>query len=245
MRNQKAAIFNSILDTFENDDIRKLTELMIEDIPGYFYDIGASSTGKYHPKYALGDLGLTRHTVALVRIMNHIFALEHIQDRFDSRNRDLLRMSGIMHDSRKSGNDGSRFTVFDHPLLAAEAISRFKGVVESVTDDEIELAARACESHMGQWNTNKRNTTVLPKPQGKYEELLHLCDYLASRKDIEILFENFESVTKIEDYKFTFGKYKGQLLVDIAKANRGYLEWMSGNLKMQEPLKSFVQELLA
>lgn len=45
MKNNKATIFNVILDTFENEDIKELTVKMIDDIPDYFFDIGASSTG--------------------------------------------------------------------------------------------------------------------------------------------------------------------------------------------------------
>ena len=250
MKNKKAEIFNSVVETFENTDIKELVVKMIDDIPDYFFDVGASSTGKYHPQYALGDLGLARHTVALCKFMNHMFMIEQTQNIFNSRERDMLRLAGIMHDSRKSGeaDNKSRFTVFNHPLLAADAIRRFKGVVSTVTDDEIELAAKACESHMGQWNTDKRSSVILPKPSDKYGELLHLCDYLASRKDIEVLFNDSEkakSDVKLEDYKFTFGKYKGQLITDVAKDHKDYLEWMNSNMNMQEPLKTFVSQLLA
>ncbi len=249
MKNSKATIFNVVLDTFENEDIKELAVLMVDDMPDYYFDIGASSTGKYHPQYALGDLGLARHTVALCKFMNHMFTIEQNQSKYTSRERDMLRLAGIMHDSRKSGeaDNKSRFTVFDHPILAANAMRKFKGVVSTVSDEEIELAATACESHMGQWNTDKRSSVVLPKPSDKYSELLHLCDYLASRKDIEVIFDNMpieKPEEKLEDYRFTFGKYKGQLLTDVFKEHRDYLEWMNGNLNMQEPLKTFVHTLL-
>lgn len=37
MKNNKAAIFNVILGTFENEDIKELTVKMIDDIPDYFF----------------------------------------------------------------------------------------------------------------------------------------------------------------------------------------------------------------
>ena len=55
------------LRTIENDDLRILAGEMIKTIPEYWYHVGASSTGKYHPEYSLGEGGLMRHTVALVR----------------------------------------------------------------------------------------------------------------------------------------------------------------------------------
>ena len=60
------------LRTIENDDLRILAEEMIKTIPEYWYHVGASSTGKYHPKYSLGEGGLMRHTVALVRILKRV-----------------------------------------------------------------------------------------------------------------------------------------------------------------------------
>lgn len=48
MRNEKSKIFDPLLDTFENDDIKNFENECIETIPNYFWDVGASSTGKYH-----------------------------------------------------------------------------------------------------------------------------------------------------------------------------------------------------
>ena len=67
--NSKSSIFDSILNTIESEDIRKFAKRCIGTIPDYFWNVGASSTGKYHPQYALGDLGLARHTCALVRFL--------------------------------------------------------------------------------------------------------------------------------------------------------------------------------
>ena len=83
--NNKSSIFNPILDTIVSEDIRKFAERCIETIPNYFWDVGASSTGKYHPQYALGDLGLARHTCALVRFMNHIFEVDCFVKNFTQR----------------------------------------------------------------------------------------------------------------------------------------------------------------
>lgn len=184
MRNEKSKIFDSLLDTFENDDIKNFANECIETIPNYFWDVGASSTGKYHPRYALGDLGLARHTCALVRFLNHILNIDCYKNDFTSRERDLLRVAGIMHDSRKSGDDEdyarNKFTRFEHPLLAANEI---RTIIGFIPEEEVEFVANAIESHMGQWNTDKRSKTVLPLPENKYQKILHLADYLASRKD--------------------------------------------------------------
>lgn len=251
--NSKSKIFDSLIESFENDDLREYAKGLIETIPNYFWDVGASSTGKYHPQYALGDLGLARHTCALVRIMNHILNLDCVQEDFNSRERDLLRIAGIMHDTRKSGNDDdykkSKYTRFEHPLLAAQVIRNTVGI----SAEEIELIANTIESHMGQWNTDKRSSVTLPTPKNKYQKLLHICDYLASRKDIEVMFtgefaKESSAQTpevKMEEYVMPFGKYKGELLINIAKDHKDYLEWMNAKLDMKEPMNSFVKKLLA
>ncbi len=43
MRNEKSKIFDSLLDTFENDDIKNFANECIETIPNYFWDVGASA----------------------------------------------------------------------------------------------------------------------------------------------------------------------------------------------------------
>ena len=132
MKNENAKIFDSILNTIENEDIRYFAEQCIETIPDYFWEVGASSTGKYHPQYALGDLGLARHTCALVRFLNHILSVDCFGNKFTSREKDLMRVAGMMHDTRKSGDDEAyaknKFTKFDHPLLAANEIRTLIGL---------------------------------------------------------------------------------------------------------------------
>lgn len=157
MRNEKSKIFNSLLDTFENEDIKNFANECIETIPNYFWEVGASSTGKYHPQYALGEFGLARHTCALVRFLNHILSIDCYKNDFTSRERDLLRLAGIMHDSRKSGDDEdyarNKFTRFEHPLLAANEI---RTIIGFIPEEEVEFVANVIESHMGQWNTDKK-----------------------------------------------------------------------------------------
>lgn len=65
-------MLEEIINTIENEDLKELANELIKTIPDYWYHVGASSTGKYHPAYALGEGGLMRHTIALCKIMNYI-----------------------------------------------------------------------------------------------------------------------------------------------------------------------------
>lgn len=245
MKNEKSKIFDSLLDTFENEDIKNFAKECIETIPTYFFNVGASSTGKYHPQYALGDLGLARHTCALVRFLNHILTVDCYKNDFTSRERDLLRVAGIMHDSRKSGDDEdyakSKFTKFEHPILAANEV---RTVIGFIPEEEIELVANMIESHMGQWNTDKRSKTVLPTPEDKYQKLLHLADYLASRKDVEVLFSEEEKAAPpdINSYVLNFGKHQGKTLPEIKMCDPGWIKWAKENLT-KEPVRSLLSQM--
>ena len=134
----KSELFKNELKTITSDDIRDFAKVVLDDAPDYFFKVAASSTGKYHPAYALGDGGLMRHTKAVLRIYNYIIGLEQYQNQFDERWIDLGRVACLAHDIQKSGTaetyeekakDGKKvFTVFNHPLLAAEYIRNYKGL---------------------------------------------------------------------------------------------------------------------
>lgn len=245
--NSKSSIFNSILDTIESEDIRKFAERCIQTIPDYFWDVGASSTGRYHPQYALGDLGLARHTCALVRFLNHIFAVKCFGENFTQREKDLMRVAGMMHDSRKSGSNEdfqkNKYTKFNHPLLAGDVIRNLRG--HELADDEVEMIATTIESHMGEWNTDKRSSTVLPLPTNKFQKILHLADYLASRKDIEVLFNGYETSNTtplLDTYILTFGKHSGEKLTDVVHTDPSYISWAKENIT-REPLRTLLTKI--
>ena len=240
-------IFNEVLETFENNDIKDFAIKVIDNAPEYWHSVAASSSGKYHPQYALGNGGLVRHTLALVRILNHMFNVESVSNQFTSRERDLLRVAGIAHDMMKSGTqedyEKSKWTKFDHPLLAAKMVYNMDGL----TQGERKFIAMAISSHMGQWNTDKRSDIILPTPTDKYQIILHLADYLASRKDIEIKFDNLpeaepQPLPDINTWVVKFGKYKdaGLTIPELAEKDPRYFQWLKENVSI-EPAKSLIK----
>lgn len=241
-------LFDDILKTFENEDIKEFAKKCIDAAPDYFYHVGASSTGKYHPQYALGEGGLVRHTLALLKLLNHMFNVESINQKFTSRERDLLRTAGIVHDMWKSGTQEEYeqipYTKFDHPLRAAKFVWNMNGLSE----EERKYCSMAISSHMGQWNTDKRNPgTILPKPETDAQIILHLADYLASRKDIEMKFNSNEqedySNVDINTWPINFGKYKGMTLIEINEKYPYYIQWLKKEGVEKEPCKTLIEKL--
>ena len=48
-------LFEVELTYLKSDRIKKACLEMTKLLPDYFYEVPASSTGKYHPSYSLGD----------------------------------------------------------------------------------------------------------------------------------------------------------------------------------------------
>jgi uncharacterized protein (DUF3820 family) len=247
MTEQQNNMVAPILATIVNDDIREFAKVLIEGLPNYIWEVGASSTGKYNPTYSLGQGGLMRHQIAVVRFLNYFFELEQYNTKFTSREMDLMRVAGLVHDGMKSGSqfdyDLSKYTKFDHPIRMANEILSYDG--QYLNHDELEFIAHCVESHMGQWSTDKRSSTILPKPLDEYQHFVHLADYLASRKDLTMAFEGHEqpqSKINLDDYVITFGKYKGVKLVDAYQQDKSYFMWLKEN-SYQREIVSLIKQL--
>ena len=59
-------MFEKELEYIKSDNIRVKVHTVLQHVSDKFYEVGASSTGKYHPPYAQGPGGLYRHTRAAV-----------------------------------------------------------------------------------------------------------------------------------------------------------------------------------
>ena len=158
-------------------------------VPPYFFTVPASSSGKYHPPYALGVGGLVRHTKAVVQIAEELLQLEQYQD-LNINYHDEIITACIIHDTFKHGSVDTGHTVFDHPNVASECFEGF--MVLNRADLPISQVNTICHlvrSHMGQWNTSPKSDVVLDKPITREQQFVHMCDYLASRRNITVRVE--------------------------------------------------------
>ena len=183
-------IFNKELSYINDIRIRTSLKTMLDKLPDYFYHVPASSTGKYHPSFSLGEGGLVRHTKAAVRIAKELFD-NHSLTNFTQNEKDLIIFSLVLHDGLKSGLTKSEYTLFDHPLLVSNYIRENKSDLE-LTDEEIDFVCSNIETHMGPWTTNYKGEEVLEPPTNKYQRFVHMCDYLSSKKFLDIKFNNNE-----------------------------------------------------
>ena len=189
----KNEVFKIELSYIKNEEYRNSAEALLELAPDYFYEVPAASTGKYHPEFAQGERGLIRHTKVALKIAKDILDLEYTNSIFTDNEKDLMLIAIMFHDCQKLGNPKEKYTRFDHPILAANFIKENQDKT-SLKDDEIDLITRTIKSHMGQWNTNMYSNVILPKPNDKYEFFVHTCDYLSSKKYLNVKFDNNDNI---------------------------------------------------
>ena len=176
------------LNYIKDEKIRSSLAKILDLLPDYFYTIPASSTGKYHPKFALNEKGLVRHTKVAVRIAYELFNDSSICN-FTEHEKDLIIFALTVHDGLKCGIEKNTYTQFDHPLLISKFIKDNKNML-LLNDSEIEFICECVETHMGPWTKDYNGNEVLKEPKSKYQRFVHMCDYLASRKFLNVEFVN-------------------------------------------------------
>lgn len=189
MVKEKISVFNTEYNYIRNEKYRDNIKILVNLLPDYFFEVAASSTGKYHPSFSLGEGGLVRHTKVAVKIAHELLENNSIGHKFTNDEKDLLIMSILIHDGLKHGKEESKYTVFEHPLLAANFVKENKDKL-TLTGDEINFMSSVISSHMGEWNTSSYSDVVLPLPKDKYQRFVHMCDFLSSRKFLDVKFEN-------------------------------------------------------
>lgn len=150
-------------------DIREFVKMTLDDVDPIHRIKPASSTGKYHPKYAAGEGGLIRHIKVTVRnVVELIRATPAVESE-----KDELIAAAILHDMWKypEGRD-HEFTAFDHPALGGQWCK----------DHGFDTIGRLIASHQGIWTTSRQMPGFENEQPRKFDEwLLHYSDLLASR----------------------------------------------------------------
>lgn len=186
----KHDMFRTEINYIKKDRYRKDAEVLVDLLPDYFFEVAASSTGKYHPTFALGDGGLVRHTKVAVRIAKELLD-SVIGENFKDEEKDLMILALILHDGLKHGIPKDKYVKFEHPILIANFIKENQNKTR-FTDNEIKFLQNVISSHMGPFNTSDYSDVVLPIPKNKYQKFVHMCDLLASRKFLDVKFNQNE-----------------------------------------------------
>ena len=184
--------FNKEINYIKDNDIKNSLITILDLLPDYFYDIPASSTGKYHPEFTLGKGGLVRHTKVAVRLAVELFN-DSALNNFTQHEKDLIIFALTIHDGLKCGIKKSEYTCFDHPLLISKFLKDNKDKL-SINKNDIDFICECVETHIGPWTKDYDGNEVLKPPVNKYQRFVHMCDYLASRKFLNVKFLDDEII---------------------------------------------------
>lgn len=229
-KEDRLKLFVNELGDITEENLRKFAEELISNADEYFFTVAASTSGKYHPQFDLGEGGLVRHT----RCVAFFAKCEATSRMFTEHETNMLIVAAIAHDIKKLGDGKTGHTVDDHPKFAAEYINETNKRTKLLSAKDEKIIANMVYSHMGKWGNEKG----LPLPQTELEKSLQSADYIASRK--ELLGFDFRPTEKVEiikedvkpaDFIIGFGKHSGKTIKEVYELGRKgdtYLHWMMG-----------------
>lgn len=193
----KAAPFKKFLETFETEEMRDYCEDMIKLENDRLFSTPSSTSLKYHNATQCKPGGHMYHVLMACEVMNYILGLDYIKEKYPKpKQRDCFRIAICLHDGVKLGWGDSKYTLHEHPQLAAEWIENTK--VEHDIDPRLKkYCARLVASHSGQWTSSPRSSVVLPKPENDERFLIHLCDYISSRSNLDMIYDE-ETIKAVE-----------------------------------------------
>lgn len=210
-------LFEKEINLIKNEHLKNIVRYTLDAAPECIQHIPASSSGRYHPEYSLGDGGLSRHIKATVGIAWSMIESDVLKGLLKKEEKDfnnelyndVVYASLILHDCCKPDDTEKHSTRFDHPLIGAGLFKNvmteyFKDIHSYLSEDEknnlknaIRLIYKCIQSHMGIYTTAPyAKGIVLPKPDSNIEWFVHLCDLLSSRKYLEFDFDKYYKVLK-------------------------------------------------
>ena len=247
-KNQKEKIVALFTENMETQEFKDYLMDIGMLVPDYWFEMPASTTSKYHSaQQCITPGGQVIHCLLFASILEHLLKLKHFKEKFETPEiRDCLRCAPLLHDSFKKGLNKSKWTVPDHPKIAAEFVLKTK-VEHDISPMWKKYIAGLCEAHSGEFNKDRSGKVIMKYPENRGELLIHMCDILSSRNDIiwntpkavEDLLSGVEieatpqkeKTLDVATFKMPFGKYKGMTLGEIKEENAGYIDWMKENMK--------------
>ena len=191
---KKIEHFKRELDLIKDEELRKAVGSYMEYyVPNYFYEIGASSSGKYHPTFSQGVGGLVRHTKAVVMFAEELLRMSsyaYMKEEY----KDYVIAACIIHDTAKYGMDDEMDTTEYRNHAENAALAFDVWCFHNSTYEPHFLLLQGVRSHMGQWSTNKED-----RPFTSIDRCVHMADYMASRSFIDIpgIMEEWEEIEKM------------------------------------------------
>ena len=191
---EKHNYFAREIDLIQSEDYRMMMCYYFDEyVPDYFFNVGASSSGKYHPVFSQGEGGLVRHTKAVVMFAEELLRMSSYAYMTDEY-KDYVIMACLAHDTCKYGI--TEYNKDEYKSHARNAALNFGCAwAEYMNYSCPEFLLHAIISHMGQWSEKE------DKPFTSIDRCVHMADYIASRSfiDIPVITEDYNTITSLEE----------------------------------------------
>lgn len=169
------------ISLIKNELVATFTHAVISNVPEKFWLIPASSTGKHHPEQSNGEGGLVRHVLATLYFAREFFTCYNCtQDE-----QDIINAALILHDIGKAMDE-------PHDIVAATNL-RWLYKDQKLVSPMILAVIDGVRWHMGKWATgstdcheDERGNKTFPTSFTKTSMIVHLADYAASRKRVNL-----------------------------------------------------------
>lgn len=173
-------LFSKEIGLLKDQKLRDFAKMYFDEyIVDYFWNIGASSSGKYHPQFSQGTGGLVKHTKAVVMFAQELLRMLPYSLMTDEE-KDYAILACLVHDVCKYGMGSyCKEEYSNHARNAATSMRIAWRTYFGYEAPDNLLSAIRC--HMGQWTERE-----CEKPVTRLETCVHMADYMASRSFINI-----------------------------------------------------------
>ena len=172
-------ILKNEIDLIQDSEIKDFVIESLKIAPEYFWTVASSTSGKYHPEFALGEGGLIRHVKVVVKLANELVVAYQLE-----KYKDYIIAAAILHDICKNGilykngvfNKSEGNVTKSHGVFTRDLLQK----VACKDSKKFDNIMRLVSKHMGRWSPDGYI------PETPSEWCVHIADYVASRKFIDI-----------------------------------------------------------
>ena len=116
-----------------------------------------------------------------------------IGNKYTKHQKDMMLFGLLIHDGLKRGLTEEKYTRFDHPILMANFVLEHQKEA-GLNEEDALFISEVIKTHMGPYTRDYNGDEILEIPKTKYQSFVHMCDYLASRKFLEIRFDENNNI---------------------------------------------------
>jgi len=195
-------IFAKELNQIHNQDIKQFVITCFDKLcPDYFWTCPCSTSGKYHPRVALGVGGLVRHTKLAVwwglELLRALDSSPELKDIPTLQNEVIATL--LMHDMIKNGKGlNAQGRPLESGVTGTHGVTLANKIINETLDCKLddksaERILCGIAGHMGIWTTvpSCQPNSLPNSVERAFANLIHLADYCASRK-VDSIYSDLE-----------------------------------------------------